>query len=326
LSRLRWLILIVGPLPIVGVSCALSAWFRSEPRAVAARNDAIVDASSDSRAAAARKAHDAPRPATDALREECQRAAARLHARAGAGFQVAVHPPFVLGGDLPAAGLEACYADTIAPAVRAMQQRYFRTRPHEPITVLVFRGEESYNRYSRKLFGDSGVSIYGYYKPSVRTLILNLGTGNGTLLHELTHALMDFELPDVPVWLNEGLASLHEQCRFRADDGGPWIEGLVNWRLDGLQTVIRQGRLRSLTELFEERDFRGPLVGTNYAHARYFCMYLQQRGLLERFFRDYCARRASDLTGAAAVARVLGEPSWEEIDRDFARWAMSLSP
>ena len=74
--------------------------------------------------------------------------------------------------------------------------------------------------------------------------MLNLGTGTGTLLHELTHALADFDVPDMPDWLNEGLASLHEQCRFRNDEQGPWIEGLVNWRLDALQAVVRQSRLR----------------------------------------------------------------------------------
>ena len=120
-----------------------------------------------------------------------------------------------------------------------------------------------------------------------------MATGDGTLLHELTHALLDFEIPDVPVWLNEGLASLHEQCRFRGDADGPWIEGLVNWRLEGLQQVIRQGRLRSLDSMIEEPDFRGPLVGTNYAQARYFCLYMQQRGVLEKFFRDYREHRAA---------------------------------
>ena len=54
-----------------------------------------------------------------------------------------------------------------------MQRADFRTRPDRPITVLLFRGEESYNRYSAAAFGDSNVSIYGYYKPSARTLLVN---------------------------------------------------------------------------------------------------------------------------------------------------------
>ena len=160
--------------------------------------------------------------------------------------------------------------------------------------MLLFRGEESYNRYSAAAFGDSNVSIYGYYKPSARTLLVNTATGTGTLLHELTHALTAFEMPDAPDWFNEGLASLHEQCQFRSDDRGPWIEGLANRRLAGLQNVIRQQRLRPLADLMEQDDFRGARIGTNYAQARYFCLYLQRQGKLEEFFRELAEHRDAD--------------------------------
>lgn len=293
---------------------------------MAARNDGLLDAPARRQAALARVAHAAPTSrASGDLRQACRASAERLQERAGAAFRVIVRPPFVIAGDLSERELTACHSETIAPAVQAMQVRYFRSRPHQPITVLLFSGEASYNRYSREWYGDSDVSVYGYYKPNERTLLANHATGNGTLLHELTHALIDFEMDDPPVWLNEGLASLHEQCRFRTDADGPWIEGLVNWRLEGLQTVIRQGRLRSLAELVEERDFRGSLVGTNYAQARYFCMYLQQQGLLAEFFHDFRDHRADDFAGSAAVMRAMRGRSWEQLDRDFQAWVLALS-
>ena len=331
LTTLRWLILILGPVPIVMLSWSTSTWFRSGGQAVAARNDGIVGTAAHRDEQSARLPTIAKRAkvrvARDAtLQADCDRTAARLRGMAGDEFAVLVYPPFVLGGDMPRATLEGYYRDTIAPAVRAMQARYFRSRPHRPITVLLFSGEESYNRYAAQWYGDSGVSIYGYYKPSERTLLANIATGSGTLLHELTHALFDFEMRDPPVWLNEGLASLHEQCRFRTSAEGPWIEGLVNGRLEGLLTVIRQGRLRSVEALIEDPDFRGPLVGTNYAQARYFCMFLQQRGLLEVFFRDFLDHRADDPDGLEAVRCALDGASWEEIDRAFQKWALSLSP
>ena len=185
--------------------------------------------------------------------------------------------------------LEHWHDDTIAPAVAPCRPPISRPRRNEPVTVLLFRGEASYNHYCGKLFGDRDISIYGYYKPNLRTLVLNVDTGGGTLLHELTHALMDFDFPQAPDWLNEGLATLHEQCRFRTGPNGPWIEGLVNWRLEGLQEVIRQGRLRSLESLVVDPDFRGHLEGTNYAQARFFCLYMQDKGVLEQVFED-CRR------------------------------------
>jgi hypothetical protein len=205
-----------------------------------------------------------------------------------------------------------------------MANRYFKTRPHQPMTVLLFESQESYDEYSKKLFDDEGISIYGYYKPHLRTLVMNIGTGSGTLVHELTHALMAFDFPKVPDWFNEGLASLHEQSRQRVDRRGPWIEGRENWRLPALQKAIQQKRLRSLSELIEEDDFRGPLEGVNYAQARYFCLYLQRKGLLERLYAELRKNQKDDPLGHKTVARLFPDKSWAELDEEFQQWALAL--
>lgn len=321
-NRIRWLILILGPVPIAGSSWAVSSWFRSEPHALIAANH-VAQSPSEEREAAYVSTQ-LP-PASDALAHDGQQAVARVRRSLGEECRVIWRTPFVLAGDMSEEELDAWRRDTIAPAVAAMQRRYFRTSPTQPVTVLLFSSEQRYNAYCRKLFGDAEISIYGYYKPHLRTLVLNVATGSGTLLHELTHALIDFDFPTAPHWFNEGLASLHEQCRFRNDADGPWIEGLVNWRLKGLQEVLRQGRLRSLAELVDDVEFRGPLEGTNYAHARYFCLYMQHRGVLERFFHQFRGRQASDTTGATTIAEVFDGQGWADLDRDFQRWVSELA-
>ncbi len=263
-------------------------------------------------------------PATRALASRCDVAAERLRDALGAECEVVVCSPFVLGGDLERPELASLYDQTIAPAVRAMHNCYFEARPTEPVTVLLFRGEESYNRYCDSLFGERGISIYGYYKPRQRTMVLNIATGHGTLLHELTHALVAFDFPDVPDWLNEGLASLHEQSRFQSGARGPWIEGLVNWRLHELQEVARAGKLGSLASLVADSQFRGPREGTNYAQARYFCLYMQQKGVLAEFYRAFKACSADDPSGLATLARVFPGVELPQIDRDFERWVLGL--
>ncbi len=269
----------------------------------------------------ARRSGDAPL----ALQAACGQRARRLRAKLGPPYQVVVRSPFVLGGDLARSELEALHEGTIAPAVRAMRNCYFDAEPSQPVTVLVFGCEKSYNRYCQELFGERGISIYGYYKPKLRTLVLNIGTGNGTLLHELTHALAAFDFPDMPDWFNEGLASLHEQSRFRAGKDGPWIEGLVNWRLTGLQNMLRRGELQSLAELAGNTRFHGPGEGTNYAQARYFCLYMQQKGVLAEFYRSFRRASARDPQGLETLAGVFPGVGFEQLDRDFERWVLGLS-
>jgi hypothetical protein len=256
------------------------------------------------------------------LTAACRQAAEKLSEQLGPGCRVIVRAPFVIGGDFSDVELAAYYERTIGPAARAMAHAYFQTPPDKPITVLLFSGEQSYNRYAQQLYGDEGISVYGYYKPHLRTLVMNIGTGGGTLVHELTHALIDFDFPRVPAWFNEGLASLHEQCHIRPDETG--IDGLVNWRLDGLQKALAAGRLRSLASLIGDDDFRGPQETTNYAQARYFCLYLQERGLLEKFYRRFRANQQHDPLGVQAVAQIFPDRNWESLDADFRRWAAEL--
>jgi hypothetical protein len=256
------------------------------------------------------------------LEKACTEASRSLQQRLGDECAYLVRAPFVIAGDLPQAELADWHRRTIAPAARAIASAYTSVPPDEPITILLFAREKSYRHYAEQLYGDREVSVYGYYKPTSRTMLMNIATGGGTLVHELTHALVDFDFPDIPDWFNEGLASLHEQCRFRADESG--IDGLVNWRLPALQKAIAEGRLRPLEELIGADDFRGRLEGLNYAHARYFCLYMQEQGVLGRFYRAFRDGREKDKLGLQTALAMFPERSWTKLNTDFRRWAVEL--
>lgn len=256
------------------------------------------------------------------LAEQCRDAAAELRESIGDGFPVIVREPFVISGNLSKQELDDWHERTLAPATEAMLASYFDRQPDKPITVLLFDSAEVYDAQAKRLFGDENVSVYGYYKPNRRTLVMNIATGGGTLVHELTHALIDFDFPDVPDWFNEGLASLHEQCRFRTDGSG--IDGLENWRLPALQEAIRNKKLRTLESLVHDDDFRGRRMGMNYAQARYFCLYLQRQGLLEKFYEAFRDTQKKDPTGALAVRTILPNHTWEELDREYQAWVLEL--
>jgi hypothetical protein len=316
-SRIRWWILVVGPFAILAASFALTQTLRSERRGPPASNHFLIG-EAEAADSSERRAQD------DNLAEACRQVAEQVAPRLGPECHTIVRPPFVLAGDLNEEGLDAWHRETIAPAMRAMSREMLDTPPSQPITVLLLATESSYNVYAEKLFGDRGVSIYGYYKPGLRTLVMNIGTGGGTLVHELTHALVDFDFPQIPDWFNEGLASLHEQCRFSEGPDGPTIEGLENWRLPGLQKAIRAGQLGSIESLLATDEFRGRREGLNYAQARYFCMYLERRGLLDDFYRLFRDTHAGDPRGSRALATVAPNFSWASLDQQFQQWVLTL--
>jgi len=267
----------------------------------------------------------ATRPATpasypsDELREATGRKAVGLRGRLDNTFTVVTLPPFVVAGQGGRKAVEVLAVRSVVRPARAMWARYFRRKPDKAITVLLFSGDKSYRTWASRLFGDRDVSHFGYYRPADRTLVMNIDTGTGTLVHELTHSLIAYDFPAVPTWFNEGLASLHEQCRVLDKD----IVGLTNWRLPALQAAIRDGKLRPLRELVTKRDFYGARRGLNYAQARYFVMYMQKRGVLAKFYRHFRARHDGADADVKAVEHVFGKPI-AQVDADFRAWVGTL--
>lgn len=323
-SRHRLLILVLGPIPIVVVSLALTRWARSDasPRGLEKNRVLVSAAGSRTLPGEVVAPHFDGLHVDEQLEAECRRLAETLAGKLGPRCSAIVRCPFVIAGDLSDEQLDERYRHTIGPAARAMAASYFSTAPHRPVTLLLFSGEESYNYYAAELYGEEGISVFGYYKPEQRTLVANIGTGGGTLVHELTHALADFDFPAMPDWFNEGLASLHEQCRIRDDESG--IDGLENWRLASLQQAIRQGRLRSLASLIGDDDFRRHHVELNYAQARYFCLYLQRHGLLGEFYHRFRADHHDDPSGVQTALAVVPQDNWDDLDADFQQWVLQL--
>ena len=274
----------------------------------------------------------APAPATPAeaypgakLTAACEKVAATLRAKLDDTFIVVTEPPFVMAGDMPRAKLKQYASGTVLAPAKALWRGYFRKKPDKVITVLLFAGDKSYRTWAKTLFNDTRVPHFGYYRPELRTMVMNIGTGGGTLVHELTHSLVVYDFPDVPTWFDEGFASLHEGCRIGTDT----IVGVVNWRLPGLQKAIREGKLRSLRDLITKRDFRGRLEGINYAQARYFVMYMQQQKLLKPFYKHFHAQyiapnaKPTPETDVKAVEHVFGQ-KLEDIEKVWLKWVMTL--
>ena len=238
-------------------------------------------------------------------------------------FSIVVQRPFVVIGDEPEPVVKERAEGTIKWAVEKLKQDFFTEDPKDIIDIWLFKDAASYQKHTRLLFNDNPSTPYGYYSRSHKALIMNISTGGGTLVHEIVHPFIEANFPSCPPWLNEGLGSLYEQCG--EQDGH--IHGFVNWRLPGLQKAIKAGEVGSFKDLMamDVNAFYSDSRGVNYAQSRYLCYYLQQKGLLFTFYKQFHARQKTDPTGYKTLQSILGERDMSLFQRKWEKYVLNLN-
>lgn len=237
-------------------------------------------------------------------------------------FIVKGYSYFVIASNLSGEETDKILTGTIDNAVECFYNDYFSVKPDEATTIMLFKNDNTYRHWARKLYDDDDLSRYGYYKPSEKTMLMNINTGTGTLVHEMTHALVRYDFPEIPSWFNEGLGSLYERCSLN----NKTILGYVNWRLPALQDAIKDKSYTALDVLVKTDwdEFYGARSEFNYAQARYLCMYLQETGLLKKFYKNFRDTYKDDMTGKTQLEAVSGK-SLKELEADFLSWVATLS-
>jgi hypothetical protein len=256
------------------------------------------------------------------LRQDMRKELGRAERKHLRDFTIIIQPPFVVIGDEPAAAVREHATSTVKWAVDRLKQDFFSDDPLAILDIWLFKDAASYQKYARIFFGDTPSTPYGYYSSAHKALIMNIETGGGTLVHEIVHPFMEANFPACSPWFNEGLGSLYEQC---GDDNGH-IHGYTNWRLPGLQRAIRSNQVPTFQELtsFDSNRFYNEDRGTNYAQARYLCYYLQQKGKLVTFYREFLVHRGEDATGFETLKRVLGEPNMDDFKTRWEKFVLDL--
>ena len=251
---------------------------------------------------------------------------AQLQPKVPRGFTLVVQPPFVVLGDEAPERVRRRAQETVQWAVDKIKLDYFARDPDEIIDIWLFRDRDSYTNHAWQLFSDRPTTPFGYYSSEHQALIMNISTGGGTLVHEIVHPYMRANFPKCPAWFNEGLASLYEQSSER--DGH--IRGMLNWRLPGLLDAIRAGKVMTFQKLtattddeFYNRDTSGN-YSEYYAQARYLCYYLQEKGLLAKFYRGFQAGVQQDPTGYETLQRVLGEKDMNVFQKKWEQFVLGL--
>ena len=238
-------------------------------------------------------------------------------------FSIVIQKPFVVVGDETKETVEKRSVQTVKWAVDRLKKDYFSKDPREIIDIWLFRDKASYEANTLKLFGRSPSTPFGYYSSTDKSLVMNISTGGGTLVHEIVHPFIESNFPDCPSWFNEGLASLYEQCR---DNRGK-IWGSTNWRLNGLKKAIAARRVPEFKMLCSTstREFYDQDPGTNYSQARYLCYYLQEQGLLRRYYHEFRRNVDTDPTGYETLQKVLETEDMSQFKKRWEAYTASLT-
>jgi hypothetical protein len=253
----------------------------------------------------------------------CENVRRELRRQLPLEWAIVVHQPFVLAGDNEQT-VEGHYEQTIVPTLAALTASYFQRPPRYPITILLCASDEQFQSCNLRLDQQQRNQYSGLYSRTGRRIIVNTASGDGTLAHELTHALAHADFPKMPEWFDEGLASLHEECEFSND--GLRLIGLENWRGKLAVEALHRGELRLLEDLASHRFGSPERAQVDYAHVRSFCQFLQDRGFLEPFYQTCRANIDTDPTGLRSLCAVAGTRHPMTIDDSFRRWLIGRPP
>jgi hypothetical protein len=257
-----------------------------------------------------------PAPVLAATRAELvERAEILERAWGERGFTVLVEEPFVVIGDDPPERVRDRARGLVRWSVRLLEKDFFEKRPGPVLEVWLFKNARSYQKHAWKIFREKPSTPFGWYSPEHKALIMNIGTGGGTLVHEIVHPYVEADFPDAPAWLNEGLGSLFEGVTEK--HGRIW--GVPNWRLPALRDGLRAGEVPSLRALLRTDTDQFYEMDHGYAQARYLCLWLQDNGLIVDFYKK--------LRAGGDPVKTLEELTGRKLDafqREWEAWVLGL--
>lgn len=207
--------------------------------------------------------------------------------------------------------------------ISAISNNYLSKLPDSITAVFLFDDYDSYKNFAIKLFdlSEHDLSPFGFYKISRNVICIRYVSWKGSLPHEVTHALIQADFPDIPSWFNEGFASMHENAKYI--DGN--MEAIYSWRILALRRAFENNTYTSLRKLMETSDeeLYSDKSSFYYAQARYLFHYIQLKGLLKDYYKNFRETYEEDNTGITQLERLMGK-SLEEIEPDYIKFVKSF--
>ena len=192
--------------------------------------------------------------------------------------------------------------------------------------VFIFSGKAGFDSYLKDLGGVPPIhTAAGLYVPSLRQLLIwnlpNRTNMLSTIRHEGLHQYLDVVLPNIPVWLNEGLAEYFERSRTALGKPSPTTIHHSHLR----RLAARPSALNPIKLMHSTRNQFYGNPAHNYAQA-WALVHFMRRGphKWRRIFKTLVAELRSGKAHDKAVAAALEGFDRGEFARAFAEYVDKL--
>lgn len=230
---------------------------------------------------------------------------------------------FVVVSYLDQATTYSIIDNDIRYTIDAMVQNYCSSLPETVTPIILFDDYNTYKNFSTGVFNipENDLSPYGFYKISKNMILIRYVSWKGSPGHEVTHTFTKKDFPEMPSWFDEGLASLHEKATYKNKK----LVGDFSWRILSLRRAFNDNTYTGLRALMETNDdeLYGKRSTFYYAQSRYLLMYLQEKNLLEKYYKKFRDTFDSDPTGISQLESLLGQ-SLESFDEKYVDYINSF--
>lgn len=210
---------------------------------------------------------------------------------------------------------------------------YGLATPEYKMTIYVVDDRNTFKQLGTKLHGlKLSDHLLGYsVDPDLSIVAYTPSFYTGTMKHEMTHLLINSNYGAMAPWLAEGIPAIYEVSEWKSRK----LEGVDNWRGNILTEAITRERNTKLSALlgYNWLEFNGHTpagldkigLSINHAMARYFCLYLNEKGKLIDVLNDFSKRDPDEIAGSIAenaidIVEQNLDSSIDNIERDFLLW------
>lgn len=207
--------------------------------------------------------------------------------------------------------------------IDAMSNNYVNKLPDKVTPIYLFGEYDNYKEFVLKNYdiAEHDISPYGFFKISKNVIVIRYVSWKGSILHEITHCFIKADFPDAPSWFDEGFAALNEKSIYKNGN----LVGDFSLRIIPLRRALSEDKYTGLEHLMETDDAElyGPRTSFYYAQARYLLMYLQENGMLEKYYKHFRDTYKDNNTGITQLKEITGKPM-EQLDKEYLEYIKSF--